>query len=380
MSKAQINPRMLVWARERLGMSVSEFSRKLGKNKEKLLEYEGGLTKLTFKQAIAFSEKAHIPFGYLFLSEPPIEVLPLPDLRTIDGLGVQRTSAELQDLLKLMMQRQEWYKDYLKQQLVEPNQIVGSFSSNGAKAVNIVIDMREKLGVAEYPCRGTWEDYYRDLVVRIEKVGILVMRQGNLGHHSRPLQVSEFRGLAIADENAPMIFVNHADAPGARLFTLIHELCHIWIGKSGISDGDVSTHRKEENLCNAVAAEFLVPKVEFKELWQCDLEVWRDNLVNLESRFHVSKWTLARRALTCDYISQEEYNRFILDEKEAYKNRTRSSGGPNYYATKKSQISLSFAKAVVSQALSGQILLREAAHLLVMKPNNLFKFGKELRL
>lgn len=379
MSTANINPEMLIWARERSGFSVSQFAKKMSKTEERLLEWETGQRLMTFKQALAFAEKAYIPFGYLFLPEPPVEELPLPDLRTIDGQGVRRPSAELLDLIKLMLQRQEWYKDYLQQQLVEPSTIVGSFSNN-YDVLTIVADMRLKLDVPEHPNRGSWEDYYRDLVGRIEALGILVMRQGDLGHFTRPLQVSEFRGFAIADSYAPMIFVNHADAPGARLFTLIHELCHIWIGQSGVSDGDAQTHRREEVLCNAVAAEFLVPEQEFMGLWKSDVENWRDNLPVLESRFHVSKWALARRALTCDYITQKEYVGYIADEKEAYKNRESSGGGPTYYVTKKAQISQNFSRAVVSQALSGQILLREAAQLLSMKPSNISNFAKELQV
>ncbi|GAB6070868.1 XRE family transcriptional regulator [Thiomicrorhabdus hydrogeniphila] len=379
MSTANINPEMLTWARERSGFSVSQFARKMGKTEERLLEWEKGQRHMTFKQAMALAEKSYVPFGYLFLPKPPIEELPLPDLRTIDGQGVRRPSAELLDLIKLMLQRQEWYKDYLQQQLVEPSTIVGSFSNN-YDAVSIVKDMRVKLDVPDHPNRGNWENYYRDLVGRIEALGVLVMRQGDLGHFTRPLQVSEFRGFAIADSYAPMIFVNHADAPGARLFTLMHELCHIWIGQSGISDGDVQTHRSEEVLCNAVAAEFLVPEHEFMGLWKSGLENWRDNLPVLESRFHVSKWALARRALTCDYITQEEYVRYIADEKEAYKNRESSGSGPSYYVTKKAQISQNFSRAVVSQALSGQMLLREAAQLLAMKPSNISNFAKELQI
>ncbi|MPQ75766.1 XRE family transcriptional regulator [Hydrogenovibrio sp. JE_KL2] len=380
MSTANINPEILIWARERLGFSVSEFARTLQKPEDRLTQWETGQRALTFKQAITFAHRAHIPFGYLFLEAPPMEELPIPDLRTLDGQGVSRPSAELFDLIKLMLQRQDWYKDYLKQQFAEPNQIVNSFS-NRHDVSEIVSDMREKLQVAIHPVRGDWENYYRELVAKIESIGILVMRQADLGHFTRPLQVSEFRGFAIADEYAPMIFINHADAPGARLFTLIHELCHIWIGQSGISNGDPQTHRNEEILCNAVAAEFLVPEAEFIQLWQADLDNWRENLPVLESHFHVSKWALARRALTCHFISHQDYVSYINDEKEAYKNRERSgNGGPNYYRTKKAQISQNFSRAVVSQALNGQVLLREAGQLLGMKPSNISKFAKELQI
>lgn len=377
MTTANINTDMLTWARERSGISVPDFARRCGISEERLREWESGKRKLTFNQAMRFAEKAHVPFGYLFLAKPPEEVLPIPDLRTLEGQGVQRPSAELLDLVKLMMQRQEWYREYLQQHFAEANPYVGRASYSDS-VESIVEDIRACLGVEPHPTRGKWDDYYRDLVQRIESLGILVMRQGNLGHHSRPLNVDEFRGFAIVDEYAPIIFVNHSDALGARLFTLIHELCHIWIGQSGISDGNTNTHRQEEVLCNAVAAEFLVPAQEFRALWQHDSESWEDNLPPLEAHFHVSTWALARRALTLNFISQQEYGRYIFEQKMRHEQR-KGSGGPTYYQTKKAQISRQFSQAVVGEALSGQLLLREAGELLGgIKPGKIETFAREL--
>lgn len=377
MTTASINTDMLTWARVRSGISVPDFARRCGISEERLREWESGERKLTFNQAMRFAEKAHVPFGYLFLAKPPEEVLPIPDLRTLEGQGVQRPSAELLDLVKLMMQRQEWYREYLQQHFAQANPYVGRASYSDS-VESIVEDIRACLGVEPHPTRGKWDDYYRDLVQRIESLGILVMRQGNLGHHSRPLNVEEFRGFAIVDEYAPIIFVNHSDALGARLFTLIHELCHIWIGQSGISDGNTNTHRQEEVLCNAVAAEFLVPAQEFRALWQQDSESWEDNLPPLEAHFHVSTWALARRALTLNFISEQEYGRYIFEQKMRHEQR-KGSGGPTYYQTKKAQISRQFSQAVVGEALSGQLLLRAAGELLGgIKPGKIETFAREL--
>src|SRR5690554_434008 len=377
MTTANINTDILTWARERSGTTVPEFARKCGVDEDRLLEWESGERKLTFNQAMRFAEKAPVPFGYLFLAEPPEEALPIPDLRTVEGRGVQRPSAELLDLVKLMLQRQEWYREYLQQHLAEPNPYVGRFSSSDS-VEPIVSDIRMCLGVESHPARGKWDDYYRDLVQRIESLGILVMRQGNLGHYTRPLNVEEFRGFAIVDEYAPIIFVNHSDALGARLFTLLHELCHIWIGQSGISDGNTNSHRQEEILCNAVAAEFLVPAQEFRALWRDDFQNWEDNLPPLEAHFHVSTWTLARRALSLNFISQQAYERYIFEQKNLYRQR-KGSGGPTYYQTKKAQISRPFSRAVVGEALSGQLLLREAGALLGgIKPGKIETFAREL--
>ncbi|WP_077529606.1 XRE family transcriptional regulator [Vreelandella utahensis] len=377
MTTANINPEMLTWARERSGIPVPDFARKNGVTEERLQEWESGKRSLTFNQAMRFADKAHVPFGYLFLAEPPEEELPIPDLRTVEGQGVQRPSGELLDLVKLMLQRQEWYREYLQQHFSEPSPYVGRSASSDAVAA-IVKDMRACLGVGPHPTRGKWEDYYRDLVERIESLGVLVMRQGNLGHHTRPLRVEEFRGFAIVDDYAPIIFINHSDALGARLFTLIHELCHVWIGQSGISDGETNTHQQQEVLCNAVAAEFLVPAEEFQGLWQQDLEHWEDNLPPLEAHFHVSTWVLARRALTLNFISNEQYSLYIADQRAQHKKR-EGSGGPTYYQTRKAQISRPFSRAVVGEALSGQLMLREAGELLGgIKPGKIERFAREL--
>lgn len=381
MATANINTAMLTWARERSGCSVSDFAHKLMIDEERLLKWESGEQTLTFNQAMQFADKAHVPFGYLFLLHPPVETLLIPDLRTVEGKPVNRPSAELLDVVKLMLQRQEWYREYLKQQFIEPNPYVGRFSLQD-DVKTIVESIRKVLNLASHPQRGNSDDYYRDLVNRIESVGILVMRQANLGHFTRPLRVEEFRGFAITDEYAPIIFVNHADAPGARLFTLIHELCHIWIGQSGISDGDTHASRREEVLCNAVAAELLVPAEEFKLFWQQDKENWQDNLPLLENHFRVSSWVLARRALTLGFIQHDDYSRFIAKLNAAWLEREKSEkGGPTYYKTKKAQISQPFSRAVVGQALSGQLLLREASMLLDgIKPAKIPGFAKELGL
>ncbi|PVZ68216.1 ImmA/IrrE family metallo-endopeptidase [Pelagibaculum spongiae] len=376
MSTANINRAMLSWARERLGQTVADFAAKMNQPEDKITAWESGAKKLTFIQAMRFAEKSYIPFGYLFLQKPPQDHLPIPDLRTVGNNGVPELSAELFDLIKLMIERQSWYKEYIQNNLLEPCLAVGRKSIDSS-VKNIVEDIRKFLKVAPHPTRGDWEEYYRDLVKRIESVGILVMRQSHLGHYTRPLKVEEFRGFAIVDKMAPVIFVNQADAPGARLFTLIHELCHVWIGQSGISDGAATTNRQEEILCNAVSAEFLVPEIEFKNLWQHNIDDWQKNLTILEGHFHVSKWVLARRALTLKFISNEEYEIFIRKLIASYKNREKK-GGPSYWTTKNSQISQNFSKAVVEQAINGQILLREASTLLDVKPYNIKKYAREL--
>ncbi len=379
MPTALINHRMLTWARERSGVSLPEFARRCHVDADRLQGWENGEAALSFKQAQVFASKAHVPFGYLFLREPPLEELPIPDLRTLENRGVRRPSAELLDLIKLTLYRQQWYKDHLQNELVGPCPVVRRMSID-MPVHDLLNDMRRMLDVPAHPVRGAWDDYYRDLISRIERVGVLVMREASLGHHTRPLRVDEFRGFAIADDMAPVIFVNHADAPGARLFTLIHELCHIWTGVSGVSDGEESSAHRSETVCNAVAAEFLVPEQEFRQRWQ-DLAEWTENLPPLEAHFHVSTWTLARRAMTLGFITGEQYRQYVARQTALWAERAkRGDGGPSYHTARNAQLSKPFSRAVLSQAFNGQLALREAGDLLGINPAKLRRFAEEVRL
>lgn len=377
MSTANINPQMLTWARERLGLSVPEFAKKLAQKEDKLVAWEAEEAKPTFKQAINFAKKAHIPFAYLFLPEPPVEQPLLADLRTVGSQDLGKYSVELNDTIKLMQGRQFWYRDFLLAEGANKLDFVGSFQNN--LDVNALVKaIRNKLDLNTLTRKGDWEDYYRTLVNKIEALGVLVMRQSFLDHHTRPLRVEEFRGFALADDYAPLIFINHADAPGPRLFTLMHELAHLWIGVSGVSDLNTSAEKESEQFCNAVAAELLVPETEFKKNWIMDAEDWKEQLPGLAAHFYVSQWVIARRALTFGYITQNAYQQFINAEKRAFQAREKQGRGPSYYVTKQSQVSKNFTQALVNDALNGNTPLREAANLMQMKPANLSKLAKEL--
>lgn len=378
MATALIKTHMLVWARERAGLSIPEIASKMGEKEARIHEWESGQKQMTFNQAMKYAEKAHVPFGYFFVDTPPVEQLPVADLRTIGDANIGHYSLELTDLLKMMLECQIWYRDYMKANLIEPVSVVKSYSINSS-VMDVVEDMRQKLSVGKYPTRGNYESYYRDLVNKIEELGILVMRQSNLGHFTRPLLVEEFRGFALTDNYAPIIFVNHSDVPSARLFTLIHELCHIWVGYTGVSDGSPQNHRNEEKFCNAVAAEFLVPQDEFSELWNHQLEDWRSNISPLVDHFRVSRWVIARKALSLSFISNAEFGRYIAMIKAEYDSRSnKNDAGPSYWVVKKSQLSTIFAKAVVRQAINGQILMRDAGWMLSINPSKVNTFAKEL--
>lgn len=354
----------MTWSRRRAGLTQAELAESIPVKEEKVQAWEKGESRPTFRQAQQWADRAHIPFGFLFLKAPPQENLPLPDLRTVGGDTPRSPSIDLLDTVRDVLRKQEWYLDYLAGQERAPLPFVGRFKMTDA-VEQVVADIRHVLGI-QVPLKKGADEYMRQLLAAADAAGILVMRSGIVGSNTRrKLDVGEFRGFAIGDQFAPVVFINIADAPAARLFTLIHELAHIWIGSSGISSASPSDSREIETFCNAVAGEFLVPEQIFRQRWASAVD-WMVQLPELAASFHVSKLVIARRASDLGFISRDAYVAFYLAELKAY--RDQKGGGGNFYQSAEGKNSKRFSRAVLSEALSGRLLLREAGKLLGVQP------------
>ncbi len=374
--KAFINPEIISWARQRCGYTPGLMAKKLNTKLDRYLSWEDGKDQPTFKQAQKLANVAHVPFGYFFLREPPTEDLPIPDLRRVGGTPLGKPSPELIETVRSVMAKQEWFKDYLLENGAEPLEFVGRFNFQEFEPSVIVEDICSVLEINNAPDfrKGDSDAYLSRLIKACEEKRILVMRSGIVGTNThRKLNVSEFRGFAIADRLAPLVFINSADARTARLFTLIHELAHLWIGSSGVSSAEPDDQR-EEAFCNQVAGEFLVPKDEFDELWEDDVSM-NTNFVNLSSYFHVSTLVVARRALQFSRISKASYQDFYKAELERFKNQ---GGGGNFYRNSTARNSSVFARAVIREALRSKMLLRDAGKLLDISPSKIKDYYSEL--
>ena len=372
---AFINPAILSWSRQRAGLSEAQVAKGLTVKLERVKAWEGGESLPSFTQAQKWAAVVHIPFGFLFLKTPPQERLPLPDLRTVGGVFPDKPSLNLLDTVRDVLRKQDWYLEYLQDHERSPLPFVGSFDSR-SPIKDVVTDIRRVLGVTDDFARMTYEDYFKALVSGAEEAGILVMRSGvALGNTHRKLDVSEFRGFAISNALAPVVFINSADAPTARLFTLMHELAHIWIGSTGVSDGSSHSARQEEAFCNSVAGEFLAPELFFRAQWDSNVH-WEQNLAPLAGRFRVSTLVIARRARDLSYISSDQYGAYYRRILQEY--RDKGGNGGDYYRTAAIRNSTRLSKAVLAEAQSGRILLRDAGKLLGVQPAKLKTYGMKL--
>lgn len=386
MPKAFISGDLLRWARERAAMPPEELAKKIGQKVDRVIDWESGKDQPTFKQAVRLASVTHVPFGYLFLPAPPVEELPLPDLRTLGSEPAKPLDLNTRDLVEDVLYKHSWFVDYLVSQGHEPLSFVGKAKLSD-KASDIATDIRNTLGLDDAARSSrNWEAYVRLLIDKAENAGIWVMRTGIVGSNThRSLSVGQFRGFAISDRIAPLIFINGKDALAAQIFTFAHEIAHLWLGSSGISNvqigrGDYGTSRATEIACNRIAGEVLVPQTEFNERWLSDRSA-AHNFESLSQAFKVSRVVAARRALDLGKITEGDYSHFFENEEarweeERRKDKDEDSGG-NFYNTLPLRNGARFTRAVISDAVMGSTLLRDAGALLNMQPASVIKYYKK---
>lgn len=373
MMRVDVKPELLRWARERAGRSPASLRRKF----PKIDLWERGEAIPTFKQIEAFAKAVFVPIGYLFFGEPQKETVPIPDLRTMGGELPGTPSPDLLDILYLCQRRQAWYRDYARSIGEEPRRFVGSVKVD-APVDETAEAMRRTLGFDLEGRRGssTWVEALRRFIEQSENLGVLVMVSGVVASNNRrKLDPEEFRGFALSDNLAPLVFINGADTKAAQMFTLAHELAHLWLGESALSDlspKSAPSHRIER-WCNKVAAELLVPIRAIEDSLPPTDPI--DALQDLARRFKVSTLVILRRILDAGRISPDAFQQAYDRELERLRKFPRSSGG-DFYLTQEARASRRFVHALVVSTLEGQTLYREAFQLLGIKKEKTFlEFG-----
>lgn len=381
MTRTAVRPELLRWARERAGIADAE--ELLGRF-PKLAEWESGETQPTLKQLEAFAQALHVPIGYLFLPEPPHEPLPIPDFRTHDGCGVRRASPDLLDMLYACQERQGWYRDFALTVRMPEAAFVGSASLDD-RPQDVAARMAETLGfdVAHRAACHTWEAALRLFIAQADAAGVLVMVSGVvLSNNRRTLDPEEFRGFALADRRAPLVFINGTDTKSGQMFTLAHELAHLWLGSSAVSDASAAPlngYRREEVWCNAVAAELLVPLAALRPMLQPG-EPLDEVMQRLARQFKVSTLVILRRLLDAGALDRPAFDRAWADERARLRDLARAgAGGGDFYRTTLSRVSRRFARALVESTLEGQTLYRDAFRMLGVKKTETFNnIGREV--
>lgn len=294
--------------------------------------------------------------------------------RTISNAAITEPSRELTDTLTDMQSAQEW----MCQDIVECGEgnlpFVGSYQVGQTTAVELANDIRRvlQLHVEWYLEDGRVmpvDEAFKLLREHCTDSGIVVMLNGVVRDNThRPLDAQEFRAFALVDEYAPLIFINRTDSRHGQIFSLAHEIVHIWLGAEEIYNDfyQYESNAPIEVLCNAVVAELLVPRTIFVRRWRWIVEEGSadDAIEELAERFPVSQVVIARRALDEGFISSAKYQNVVDACRRHWEDqRASSTSGGNYYSTKRSRLDHRFVERLVASVSEGRTSYTDAYRL-----------------
>lgn len=380
MTRVAVQPKLVQWARERADLGIDDLSRKF----PKLRDWESGEALPTFKQLEDFAKATHVPFGFLFLPTPPEIPMPIPDFRTVRNRHLGPASPDLLDTVYTMQQRQAWLRETRLECESAALAFVGSARLTDNPAA-IGREMRRLLGLEGGWAANarTWQKAVGALRASIEALGVMAVINGVVGNNtSRVLDVEEFRGFALSDEFAPLIFVNGADAKSAQMFTLAHELAHLWLGAegSGLSGfpGIFPDDGAVETFCDQAAAEFLVPEDELRAWWP-EVKRHASPFEMLARWFKVSPIVIGRRAMDLRLTDRQ----YFFDFYEAYtrqerKQKQAGSGGGDFYNNQNARLGSLFAVQVIRAAKEGRIGFKQAYDLTGLNGGTFQEYARRL--
>lgn len=371
-SRVAVAPQLLRWAVERSGRSAEDLRR------FRVAEWEAETAQPTMRELADFARATYTPVGFLFLAEPPHEELPIPDFRTLGDRPIRTPTPDLLDTIYACEARQAWFQEYAQLNGVEPVDLVGSQTLQ-TPVVDAAAALSHELGFGldrrvEF---ANWSDAFDGLREHAEDAGVLIMTSGVVGSNTRRrLNPEEFRGFALVDELAPVVFVNGADTKAAQIFTLAHELCHIALGESAVSRPDLAQlddSNASERWCNAVAAELLVPLATIHDAYRPGVDLTTE-LDRLAKFYKVSTLVILRRIAEAGLMSRRQYRDAYGQELERVLELAgeRGSGG-SFYNTTPVRVSKRFARALISDTLEGRTSHREAFRLLGSKKFSAFE-------
>jgi len=352
MNRVAVDERVLRWAIERSALTAADLAHEF----PRIHEWITGDSLPTLGNLEALAAKTLTPLGFFFLDEPPDERLPVPHFRTLREASPARPSPELLQTVWTMQRRQDWLREYMLEAGEDPLSFVGSVRVDEAPE-KIAERMRRDLGLsvdwaANLP---TWERAVRTLHLAMEESGMIVVVSSILGNNThRKLKVEEFRGFVLVDAHVPIAFVNGADSKAAQMFTLAHELAHVFVGSSAAFDLRQLQPAADavEQACNLVAAEFLVPGERLCSIWP-SVASGPEPLQSLAYRFKVSAIVAARRALDLALIGWDEFLEFYNAREQA--RPAKQAGGGDFYAMQNLRVGRRLASAVIQAVETGQI-------------------------
>ena len=380
--KANITPKILKWARESARMSEEVAASKVSITVDKLKEWENGDSQPTIRQAETLAKAYRRPFALFFLPDIPRDFQPLQDFRKKDAKPLSTGSIFI---IREIQQKQAWIKEVYEENRETPLTLVGRFNLQ-SNPIAVSNDILTTLEID--PSNYKKDNPIAEWIEKAESKGIFISRTSFI--HSRlKLDSDELQGFSIADKYAPFVFVNSDDWNAPQLFTLVHELAHIWISASGISNEIEPEIKHKDKLhpvelfCNEVAANALMPINLMRAFSKATFET-SQNLFRASKELGISSFAFLFRALSLNIISLDSYRKlkreadidfknFLLKEDEKKLKQKLQKGGPDYYRLLVNKNSHLFTQVVMDAFRGGTIEPTQASSLLNTQINNFSK-------
>jgi len=388
MATTRVNAEVLRWAREKAGLSLEDAAARanIGSKQglepaHRLAEMESGNEPVSHNQLKALAGLYRRPLLTFYLPKPPAADAAIPDFRTLADAPLREKSPNLETLLRRLQARQQQVRTILAEEGAKPLPFIGRFRLNTLPE-RIAEDIRKETGLTlEAQRRFADRDaLFRGLRKKFEDLGLFIQLVGDLGSHHSRIEPEEFRGLVLLDNLAPFVVINPNDAAAAFLFTLLHEVAHIWVGEAGISnaapfEGGVAANRTEQ-LCNRVAAEFLVPRDAVLAEWVALApEIALTQKVQILARaWKVSRAMMARRLLELRQIAEDDWWRLYRTYQQEWRQQREQlqeqEGGPGWYLLASRKLGAGLINTVLSALDSGSVTYTEASRILGVKAKN----------
>jgi len=387
--KAYITGTVLEWARLSARMTEEVAASKVAVSVDKLIAWENGDENPSIRQAQKLAKAYRRPFALFFLPEVPDDFQPLQDFR-ISGSKELSTSSVF--IIREIQQKQAWISEVNRENSESVAPFVGRFSIMDNPGV-VAKDILNELNIN--PLKYGSNSPILDWIDKSESHGVFVSRTSFI-HSKLKLDSNEILGFAIADPYAPFVFINSDDWSAPQLFTLVHELAHLWIAETGISNDtepsvkDTNGYNPVELFCNEVAANALMP-VGFMESIDKKVFINAKEVFKIAKPIGVSSFALLVRALTLNSISLStykelkhladiEYHEFLKKE-EAKKLKQRQKekpSGPNYFLLQLNRNSRLFTQTVLDAFRGGAIEPSMASNLLNVQVNKFPKLEAQM--
>jgi Zn-dependent peptidase ImmA (M78 family)/DNA-binding XRE family transcriptional regulator len=385
--KAYITAKVFKWARQSAKMTEEIAASKVAVSVDRFKEWENGEAYPTIKQAQKLAKAYRRPFALFFLPDVPNDFQPLQDFRKA---GSKELSTSSIFIIREIQQKQAWISEVNEENNENKVPFIGRFSIKDNPKI-VAQDILNELNIN--PLNYKSNNPILEWIDKAESHGVFISRTSFI--HSRlKLDSNEIQGFAIADEYAPFVFINSDDWNAPQLFTLVHELAHLWIAETGISNDIEPTIKNQKNknpielFCNEVAANALMPSEFIENLDKSAFDNAKEVFKNAKA-IGVSSFALLVRALNLNIISLRTYKNLkhfadidfheFLRREEAKKIKQKQNpGGPDYFLLQLNRNSRLFTQTVLDAFRGGAIEPSLASNLLNVQVNRFPKLEAQM--